>query len=106
MTKKSNKNADRIFKNYLKEYGYANADYIHYSEDDFDHILLKFWFAGWFIGITKNPRFLNSQKAYKEACLQLKAARKAVVKSYPKIKHAGMFPNFQLCLLFIYTNSL
>ena len=45
--------------------------------------------AGYYIDITRDPRFINSQKAYKEACLELKSVGKAVVKNYPEIKHKG-----------------
>ena len=124
--KKSNRNANNIFKNYLQECGYESTDYVHYPEDDLYHILMKFWFsvhkkkkdnsegpaelfskksqqnfrhalnknlcdAGRKVDIKKDPRFVDSQKAYKDACKELKAEERAVVKSYTEISHTSMY---------------
>ena len=50
--------------------------------------------AGINVDITKDPTFVDSQKVYKDDCKELKAYRKAVVKSYPEIKHTGLLPYF------------
>ena len=46
------------------------------------------------IDIITEHDFIESNKAYKDACKELKAKGKAVVKSYPEIVHAGKNINF------------
>ena len=121
-TKKSNKNADNILKNYLDECGHESYDYVHYPHEDLDKILVKFWFSickknskdgtpefylkntlqniwhalnrnvcdpGHRVEIPKDSKYVDSQKAYKDAYKELKAQGRAVVRSYPEINHKG-----------------
>ena len=46
------------------------------------------------IDIITDHDFIESNKAYKDVCKELKAKGKAVVKSYPEIVHAGKNINF------------
>ena len=144
-TERSNKNAHSIMVKYLEECNYENTDYLHYSVEELNKILCKFWFAirkqkkpsktdkvsnincdteaedslaseenddellyskatlenirhalnrnlqesGRHIDIITDHDFIECNKAYKDACKELKAKGKAVVKSYPEIVHAG-----------------
>ena len=45
--------------------------------------------AGRNIDIINDHEFIESNKSYKDACKELKAKGKAVVKSYPEIIHSG-----------------
>ena len=43
-TKKSNKSADKILKDYLSDKGYTDLDYVNYSKEKLNSILKNFWF--------------------------------------------------------------
>ena len=45
---------------------------------------------GRMINLTTDPKFVQLQKAFKDACKELKQKGKGLVKSYPEILHSGM----------------
>ena len=46
---------------------------------------------GRMIDLTRDPKFVKSQDAFKGACRELKNHGKGIVRSYPEISHAGRF---------------
>ncbi len=117
-TKCAEKCADNRFKIYLKATGIENyEDWTQFGEKPLDECLVKFWFtlrtkkgeylsltnlqnfkhslndalkcAGRKIDITKDPQFINSQEAYKDAARELKQKGKAVIRHYPEIIPSG-----------------
>ena len=49
--------------------------------------------------ITRDPRFIKSQEAFKDACRELKSVGKAVVKHFPEINPEGkkkLFSSFSI----------
>ena len=43
-TRKSNKVADKILREYLRDKGFQNLEYVHYSKEELNDVLKKFWF--------------------------------------------------------------
>ena len=50
------------------------------------------------IDIITDHEFIESNKCYKDACKELKAKGKAVVKSYPEIIHSGMYHKYFIAM--------
>ena len=121
-TLKSEKNADTIFMKYLQEQeNILNMDYTVYPDDELDKILVKFWFSlrktsgekylisilqniknalnhnlqrrGRNLDISTDGRYVNSQRAFKDACCELKSEGFGHVRSFPEIEEKGT--NFQ-----------
>ena len=66
-TRKSNKAADNVLKNYLREKGYSNVDYVHYPKQNFNDILKNFWFE---VRQKKRNKDTNAPEMYSKATLQ------------------------------------
>lgn len=118
-TIESEKKAERLFKEYLKEMGEEELNFYEFSESKLDKHLAKFWFAartkngqkykmgsletiryslnralkryGHKFDITKREctAFTSSIKAYEDATTELKQEGKGFTKNYPAINPEG-----------------
>ncbi len=122
-TLKSERNADMIFRNYLEEQlGISNYNYWVYPDEELDHILVHFWFSlrkqggkkytiaslqniknalirqlqrkGRYLDISKDICYVNSQRAFRDACHELRTEGLGHVKSYPEIEEKGILPSY------------
>ena len=111
-----NKKADTCFQSYLATKGHP-VEYWLFDEPTLDNILKKFWFEvrtvkgehymkgslenlhypinhvlhakGHEFDIVHGDSFIGSQKAFKDACTELKKIGKGVHKSFKRIKPSG-----------------
>ncbi len=117
-TLKSESNAHQIFTKYLEEQdGIVKHDNWVYPDKELDAILVKFWFSlrkpggekytianlqniknalnrqmqckGRNLDISKDTCYVNSQRAFRDACRELKSEGLGHVKNYPEIEGKG-----------------